>query len=227
MILSIPDTHCYDGDNKRRFHWLGKMIVAEQPETIVIGGDWWDMNSVNRFDKLGSMSKEGGRIKLDIQAGSSSMDIVFGYIREHNKKQKELNKKRYVPRVIFLEGNHEARLAKFIEDNPVVAGFVEDIETILERTKVEFVPYGEIIEIDKILFTHILFNGGRPISGRVNTCGDAIKLVDKSVVFYHTHRFEFKQFKRQGSNILITALNAGCFIDDPLPEYIRVSNPNW
>lgn len=226
--LVIPDTHNYHGDDSTRLDWLGQYIEDQQPEVIFIMGDWWDMNSINYFDKYGTLRKEGEKISLDIDAGMNAIRRIFYTYQGANEKRAKQKKKLYVPRIIFIEGNHEDRLNRFINDNPLLEGLLCTVKDILHTHMpgIEWVPYGKSIEVDDILYTHILFSGGRPISGRVNTCGDALKLVDKSIVFVHTHRLEWKQFMRLGSNKLITAFNAGCFIKTQ-PKYVEASNPNW
>ena len=229
MHLIIPDTHNYHGDDRSRIGYLATYISQIKPEVIIIMGDWFDMNSINRFDKTGSLKKEGEKVALDLKAGLNALSDLLKPIRELNQELQSKKKKQYKPRIIFTEGNHEIRLSKFIDQNPVLEGLLTPIEELMTENPylpIEYIRYGDFIEVGKILYTHILFNGGRPISGRVNTCGDALRLVDKSVIFCHTHRLEFKQFKRMGSNKLITALNGGCFLENE-PEYMYGSHPNW
>lgn len=229
MHLVIPDTHNYYGDKSKRVEYLGKYIADIQPEVIMIMGDWFDMHSINRFDKYGTLKKEGEKIAQDLRAGCHALSDLFKPTVVKNFELQAKKKKQYRPAVAFTEGNHEIRLATFLNENPILEGLLTPIEELVSEnphTPIEYIRYGDFVEVDSILYTHILFNGGRPISGRVNTCGDALRLVDKSVIFCHTHRLEWKQLKRLGSNTLITALNGGCFIEDE-PEYMFGSHPNW
>ncbi len=232
MILDIPDTHCYHGDNPARFGYLSKFIADIQPDTVIFKGDWFDMYSINRFNKIGSIKREGERICLDIDAGAQALHTTWNGVSRLNARRRMYKEKQYKPRVIFMLGNHEERLVTFIDENPMLEGvpgldIPQVISSIRDIPEMEVIAYRKWVEVDDIVFTHIPFNGGRPISGRVNTCGDALKLVDKSSSFSHTHRLEFKQFTRMPSQKLISAFNSGCFIDDPYPEYMIDSNPNW
>ena len=75
--LVIGDAHVHDGDDFSRFGWLGRFIVDKKPDEIIIMGDWWDMFSINRFDKPGSVGKEGARLKKDITAGDIALSTLF------------------------------------------------------------------------------------------------------------------------------------------------------
>ncbi len=224
--LVIGDAHTHDGDDFSRFMWLGKFIVDKKPDEIIIMGDWWDMFSINRFDTPGSLEKEGARVLLDLEAGQEAFDILFTPLAGHNMERKRNRKGAYHPAITFFHGNHENRIQKFISENPILEGLLEPEGILFLHGVNEVIDYGEYHEIDGLLYTHIPFKGGRPVSSVVNTCGAVIPVVARSVLFGHTHRLEWKQFKRIGDPILQTAMNVGCFIKT-VPQYAEASNPHW
>lgn len=224
--LVIPDSHTNKYDNTDRFFNLGLEILKRKPDKIIILGDFFDFESINKFDKPGSLAKEGQRIIDDIKAGLSSYELFLWRILSGIKKSAKTKKRAYKPEVIFCEGNHEYRLKRLAIDNAIFEGLFDLENKLNEIYPCKYISYGEYIEVDGILYTHIPHKNGLPIQSVVNTCGSVLDLVDKSVVFGHTHRLEFKQRMRVGHNNLITAYNAGCFFEGVM-DYVKTSNPPW
>ena len=225
-ILPIGDTHTHPDDNAKRFKALAKYIVLYKPDVIVIMGDWFDFDSISKFNEPGSLTREGMRLRKEIDVGILAYKMMMLGVKQYNQQQAKNKHKQYLPEVVFLKGNHEFRLDRLAENNAIFDGA---FSLGLELNRVyptNMVDYGKYIDIDGILFTHIPFKAGRPIASVVNTTGSALDLVDQSVVFGHTHRFEMKERCRAGSFKIIRALNVGCFFEN-LPAYAENDNPPW
>lgn len=227
MILVIPDSHVHSEDTPLgRFFTAGEIALEEKAHTIVIIGDFVSFDSISFHAKRGSLEKEGLRLKKDLDSGVEAFKMLMQPIFEYNKKQRKQKGKQYKPTIIYTKGNHENRLDRFIEENPVLEGMFELEQGFNDVYPVQFYEYGKYAEVSGILFTHIPMKGGRPLATRINSTGQALELVDKPIVYGHTHRLEIKQRTRVGSNKLITAVNVGCFFPG-IPGYMTNDKASW
>src|SRR5690606_5531876 len=101
----------------------GNYILAKRPEVIVHLGDHWDMASLSEYDK-GKKCFEGRRYKADIEAGHEAMKALLTPIEAYNKRQKNNKKPQYRPRMVFCLGNHEQRIYRAVERDPVLEGTI-------------------------------------------------------------------------------------------------------
>lgn len=157
--LVIPDTQCKPGNDLDHLRWAGEAVKDYRPDVVIHLGDHWDMPSLSSYDKPGSRSKEGSRYVDDIAAGNEGMDVLTKPFR---------NIKGYKPDMIFLTGNHEHRIERAIEDDPVhlegVIGY-DDFELYGFR-RYEFL---EVVFIDGIAYSHYFQGGaGRAIAGSID-----------------------------------------------------------
>lgn len=111
-ILVIPDAHAHKDYPNHRADWLGKFICQRKPDIVVNIGDTFDMPSLSSFDK-GKASFNGASYEQDINAGLEFLDRVWTPVKQAKKKQ---------PYKVFLEGNHEHRLNKVLEQAPEMKG---------------------------------------------------------------------------------------------------------
>lgn len=218
--LIIPDAHTHKGDDFTRFACAGNYIVSNKPDKIIIIGDFGDFESVCKFNKPGSLLIEGQRVVDDINACEKALNILFEPTIKYNKQRKNKKKSQWWPKLYYLEGNHEYRLSKYIEEHAILEGAFDLPQRLKRCYDLTYIRYGRYIDVDDILYTHIPFKNGVPLQSVVNTCGSALAEVVKSVVFGHTHRWEVKQTERAGKKGLITALNVGAFFEG-LPDYLK------
>lgn len=213
-ILVIPDCHVQPGQNLERFRHLGNAVVQEKPDVIINMGDFLSLSSISHWDSSKRLTMEGRRYKEEIAAGNQALDLFEKPIRELQARQKEQKVKQYKPRLYFLEGNHEAWVDKYLEQNPQLDGHINITSDLrLHKRSWEVVPYKKYITIHNILFTHVpLAANQQPVSGKY-ALHTALNISSKSMVFAHTHRLEFINLMRHGSNQLIQGLTCGCFFE--------------
>jgi predicted phosphodiesterase len=165
-IAFIPDPH-------RPYHskpaW--ELFLASmkdwKPDTLVIHGDWADFYKVSRF------SKDPRRQLSFAEEVESCRDGL-----------KELSSLSSVTRRIFVEGNHENRLAAYLADKaPDLFEFVSVPDLLkLDEYGWEFVPYKDSIQLGKLWITHDAgFIGRYAVYRTADT-------FQHSVVTAHTHR---------------------------------------
>jgi hypothetical protein len=162
-IAVIPDTQVKKGVPMEHLLYAGKYIAEKKPDVIVHIGDHWDMPSLSSYDK-GKKSFEGRRYKDDIDAGNLAMDLFMQPIRKEIKRLKRNKKKQWKPRFIFTLGNHEERINRAIEHDPVLEGVIGQEQFNLDDWEVY--DFKEPVIVDGIGFCHYFTSGvmGRPVS---------------------------------------------------------------
>src|SRR5690554_4342185 len=92
--LYIPDTQTREGVSFEHLHWIGKLIVDEQPDVIVHAGDHFDMPSLSAYDK-GKVVAEGRRLHKDFEAGHEAMNVLLYPLVAYNWKRSSNKKRTY------------------------------------------------------------------------------------------------------------------------------------
>lgn len=211
--LVIPDTQVKPGHDLEHLTWAGRAIRDYQPDTVIHLGDHWDMPSLSSYDKPGSASKEGARYADDIEAGNVGMDMLTAPFRRLKRK----------PRMIFLTGNHEQRIERAIEDDPVrlkrVIGY-KDFEMFGFRRR-EFL---EVVFVDGIAYSHYFqaAGTGRAIAGSID---NRLNKIGQSFIQGHQQGFNY------GTRVLPTGkiyhgLVAGSYYQHD-EDYMGQGNRHW
>ena len=195
--LLIGDTQVKADVPLDHLHALGRMIAVRKPEVIVHVGDHWDMPSLSSYDE-GTFRMEGRRIEADIAAGNEAMEIIDDAIDEIPN---------YEPERVFLIGNHEERIERFLNDNPRFLGYLGYEEFNLENWEV--IPFLQIINIDGIRYSHYFCNPftGRPYGGSIMNKLNKLKF---SFAMGHVQKLEFhKEYLNDGG--VVNGLTCGSF----------------
>ncbi len=166
-VIVIPDTQCKVGGEINHIEAAAKYIVSHKPDVVVVLGDWWDFESLSKFNT--KKSAEGLRVVDDINAGKKAMDAFMSILRGGLDQED-------FPRLVFTHGNHsyQVRLPRFIENNPELEGLIEDTTTpFLEDHGWEVYPFLEPVNINGIRFCHYIQNPhslkGSPLAGNIDT----------------------------------------------------------
>lgn len=204
-ILVYGDGHISEGDNLRRFNASHAVIKRTLPDYIIFIGDALTMDCLSDWDKNKKKIMEGKRFANEINKANQMFDELQAFIKTIPG---------YNPIIIYLEGNHEYRVERYLEINPTFDGIVNiPIQLRLKQRKIVWVPYRENYNINGISFIHIPINGnGKPIGGEI-VLKHALNLYSNSVVFGHIHRLEIAHKKRHNI-IQNTALSVGCFFEE-------------
>jgi hypothetical protein len=154
----IPDTQVQKGVDTKHLEAAGNYIAAHKPGVIVVAGDWWDMPSLSSYEKKGSAYFEGRRYQDDVNAGNEAMHRFLTPIVTGDKD--------YKPRMVFLMGNHEDRIRRATEADPVLKGVLGFDDLYLDFFEVH--DYRKIVEIDGILYSHFFQNPQSLIRGALS-----------------------------------------------------------
>ncbi len=167
-ILFIPDTHVPYHDKKA---WNVMMKAAKdlKPDHVIILGDFIDNYSVS------SHSKDPNRaLKLDEEVNESIKLL---------KELKSLKAKNNV----YVEGNHEDRLERYLMEKAPELFNVVKIPKLLKLDELGFkhTPYKSHYILGKLHITHDCGTAGRYAHYK------SVDTFQKNVVIGHTHRLGF------------------------------------
>jgi len=161
-IFVIPDVHVPYHD-KRAWAVCLEALKEVNPEKVVIIGDFADFYSVSQYSKD---PKRVLNLKWEVARVNEELDKVSA---------KE---------VIFLEGNHEDRLRRYLQDK---APELFDMATIPELFHLQergwtFIPYGDAYFSGKVMYVHDLGKAGKyAMFQTLDTSG-------MNTVFGHSHK---------------------------------------
>ena len=163
----IPDAQIRPGDATDHLDWIAKDVIKRKPGVIVIMGDWWDCPSLSTHNAPGSKTKEGARYLRDLEAGLTALDRLMAPI---NAAIAESNPAYWNPKKIYIEGNHEYRLARFIENNPGLEGVLDLSDFAVEKYGFKRFPFLTPVCVDGVWYAHYWQNpnSSYPIGGSMD-----------------------------------------------------------
>jgi len=159
--LVIPDPHAHPDFSNERADWLAKLIKDIKPDVVVNLGDGPDMPSLSGFDR-GTKSFIGRNYSKDINAHLEFEDRLWGPVRRAKKK---------LPYRVYMEGNHDHRIKRAVNERPELDGAVSFDHLRLNDTY-DYVGeyegnYPSIHSVDGVHYAHFFVSGvmGRPVGG--------------------------------------------------------------
>lgn len=170
--LLISDCQVKPDDPIDHLTALGNYIVEKQPDVIINIGDFADMASLSSHEKAGAKYFENKRYTKDIEAARRGMDALLNPMREYNARQRRSKHAQYKPRMVMTLGNHEHRIDRCIQSDPVKLEGVLSTKHLQYEKDWEVYPFLVPVEIDGILYAHYYVNPdsltGHPIGGTIN-----------------------------------------------------------
>ena len=178
--LIFGDAHLETGVEEDPAYNLIKAITKKEKfDSVIMLGDWMDFSYISRWTEEFPGLQEGKRMKEDF-------DILESELRFFMKHTKEL---------VYLEGNHELRIMKYIQKNPVLEGIL-DLKEICKETGVTYVPTNKQPHryLSDLFVTH-----GLSISKYV--AAQIVTSVGESIVCGHTHRSQSYSYRYPNGNV--------------------------
>tara|TARA_B110000503_G_scaffold121466_1_gene185076 strand:+ start:1461 stop:2231 length:771 start_codon:yes stop_codon:yes gene_type:complete len=221
--LIIPDTQVKPNTPIDHLNWAGQYAVKMRPDVIVHIGDHWDMESLSSYDK-GKKSFEGRRYTKDIEAGIIGMETFLKPIRDEQSRLRRNKEKQWKPRLVFTLGNHENRITRAIENDPMLDGLIGFKDFKLESMGWEVIPFLEVVVIDGIAYAHYFTSGimGRPVSSARNMLSKKMQ----SCIMGHVQDRDIAFGRRaDGTNLL--GLFAGIFYQHDEDYLTAQTNGSW
>jgi predicted phosphodiesterase len=208
--LVLPDIHIPDED-KQSIAAVENLMRDYRFDGCIYLGDILSFDCISSHNIGNLRAVEGTRILADYDKAAALLDRHAAILRKKNKNCK----------IIFIEGNHEHRITRYIDAHPQMEGMVEvPIALELKRRGIVWVPYwseGEVYKVGAATFIH----------GRYVNNGHAKKHVTNygcSVFYGHTHSIDSYSLPRYepGSHI---GQSLGCLC---LPQkYMRGAPDKW
>jgi predicted phosphodiesterase len=167
-ILLISDVHVPYHD-KKAFDLVLKVGKTLKVDKVVIGGDFIDNYSVSSHDKDPNRA-----LKLDVEVEET--------IKELNRV-KSIGAKEN----IFIGGNHESRLERYLMQKAPELYNIVSTEKILKLKELgfQYIPYKKIYKIGKLAITHDLGKAGRTAHLK------ALDDYQNNIAIFHTHRLGY------------------------------------
>ena len=171
-ILFIPDSQVKPGVDLSYLRAIGHYIVAKKPDIIVHAGDFADCPSLSSYDK-GKKSFEGRRYRADVAAAHSGMEELLGPLREYNEMRIRNKQGLYRPRMVMTLGNHEDRINRAINNEPMLDGTISTDDLKYAEYGWEVYPFLEVVVIEGVAFSHYFGTGvmGKPAASAAAMLG--------------------------------------------------------
>jgi predicted phosphodiesterase len=222
-ILTFADGHVEPDQDLSHFSKLGQFIVDERPDVVIDLGDFVSMSAVSHWDASKKLAMEGRRYQKDIEAGREAIQRLTNPLYELQFKQIAQKKKLYTPRLIHMDGNHEAWVCKYIEQNPVLDGSMDLWKDLGITDHFECLKYKCVYNLGGVNFMHAPIAGNdMPISG-MHVASKALQRFSGHVVFGHYHRLEIENVTRIDSRCT-RAVSCPMF-SNTRPHYLSASTP--
>jgi len=213
VTLVVGDVHVAPNQNIRRAKWLGKHIAATRPQRVVFIGDFLSFDSLSAWDKDKRRTMEGRRYAKDVQSGAAFLGAMAAELGD------------YKGDFIYVEGNHENRLHRYLAQDPTFDGSIDYIKDMGFSWDLVF-PYKEAFVHRGVHYTHIpIAENGSPISGKY-VASRALDVYGCPVVFGHTHKLNTACVHRKGTPHLQMAVNVGCYFEH-IDEYAQGSQTSY
>lgn len=207
-----------------RFTWLGKFLYDIKPDIFFNLGDFSDMGSLSSYDTRYPRAIVSQNYERDVLVTQDAHERMWHEFRRQ---------KRRMPYTVFLEGNHENRIAKAISSDPRLGGDTYGIS--LKHLAIsdhydEFHPYSNsapaTVYYDGCVYAHYISSGawGKAMEG-YNHGQKLIEKLNCSVTVGHSHRFSY-HVKPESVYGPAHGLVVGCYLGADL-EWAGQANAEW
>lgn len=206
-ILILPDSHATGGFSNRRYDWIGHLVADLKPDVFIDIGDFWDMHSLSSYDSGSKKAWHQLSYKKDLDAGLEAQDRMFSIIRRQKKK---------LPRLIRTLGNHEDRITRAVNADPVLTGTIGLKDLQSKEYGFEEYAFLDTVDVEGVRFSHYFPSGvsGRPVSGE-NPAASLLTKQFMSCVQGHSHLLDYA-VRTSADGRRLMGLSVGCYLEQNL-----------
>lgn len=167
-VLFVPDTHRPYHD-KRACKLVMNVAKDVGVDCLVIGGDYADFYSVSSHSRNPNRARN---LEYEVDSVNEGLD-EFDALKPGHK--------------IFIAGNHEDRLERYLQDKAPELFNMVKIEKLfkLKERGWDYIPYKDHVRIGKLYVTHDTGKAGKFAHY------SALEDFQHSVVINHTHRMGY------------------------------------
>lgn len=204
--VGLFDLH-FPYEDKAAFEAVMEYIVASQPDVCILGGDVVDLDIIS--DKSKSRQVEGKRLAKDFNYAANRLQQLSDASDWEGK--------------YFLQGNHDERMERYIDDHPETEGILEVQEMLkLQDNGWVWVPswrHGVMLTIGKANFIHGLTEGKHHAAKTVDDYG-------ANMFYSHVHDVQSHSKILHGNDSTIMAQSCGCLCRYDMP-YLKGRPTKW
>lgn len=211
-VIVLPDTQIpfHDGPAMRA---VEAYLADERWDEWLQVGDFMDFDQISKFNKNAPRKLEGRTIEDDYKVANALLDRHQALVRKNNPKAK----------FTLLEGNHDLRIEKLIDEQPQLKGTLE-VETNLRLKQrgikwVKCYSKGELYKLGKAYFHHGLYTSQSHAKKMVDNFGT-------NIFYGHTHDIQSHSKVQWGKNKTLVGQSLGCLCRYDL-DYIKDNPSNW
>ena len=190
-----------------------KYMADETWDEYINLGDFLDLDCISSHNKGKPRLVEGKSIAADFAVGNEILDRHEWIIRARNKDA----------RFVLLEGNHEYRAERYIDEHPAMRGSME-VETGLRLRErgfkwVRCYQKGEVYKLGKAYFHHGLITSGNHAKAMADRFG-------VNIFYGHVHSVDSWSKVQWGKDQTIVGQSLGCLCEYE-QSYIKGNPTNW
>jgi hypothetical protein len=178
-------------------------------------GDLTDFSIISKHTKnkndLRAMEK--GRILEELRAADTILTRHEKIIRGNNSSAQ----------MVYLAGNHEARLDAYIDQHPELEGMIEIPKVLnLNQRRIQYVDAwgkGELFQLGNVFLHHGLYTSEHAAKRMVQN-------FNRNILFGHCHSYQgFSSYGYRSSDVLVGA-SLGCLCKIP-QRYLNGAPTKW
>lgn len=192
-VLVLPDIHC-PVEDKLTLGAVEAYMKDFQPDELIYLGDLLDLNCISAHNVTNLRAVEAQRLDKDFAA---AREILV----RHRKLLPSGAK------VTYLEGNHEHRLARYVDANPQTEGILDvERQLGLRDLKIRYIrswSKGEVYRVGKAAFIHGVYVSPTHAKQHVEAYGE-------NIFYGHVHSTESHAKTKHGDNKTSIAQSLGC-----------------
>jgi len=205
-VLFKFDCHLRSDQEEHPSYTLVKKFAKSwKPDVVVDGGDFFDFNYISTYDERRARLLEGRRFREDFDLGKRELDFW----------------QKLTDSYIALEGNHDERVQRLIDEQPRFEGLIEvPLNLKFKERKIKWYPLtSRPLQLGKLLVIH----------GNCTTKYAARRNLEKykhNVLCGHVHRFASASDSLPVLGETVISWSIGCLC--PLqPEWKKGNPTDW
>lgn len=208
-VVVIGDSHDKPGRTKEHYKWMGRFVAETDPDHVIHIGDFMSLDSLSMHEPRGSKQDREATTFPDDLASLEEALAAYHTGIPHDAG---------IPHTITF-GNHEDRAWRAAENDPRhMADAPLRIQEKFAQRRWTYTDFKKWYFVSGVGFTHVPTNlMGRPVGGK-NSCNTIANDATHSIVFGHTHRFDFKTAAKYGARPNVQVLNVGSAMPDGTVE---------
>lgn len=212
MVLVLPDLHVPFHD-ARSLAAVLDYAADERWDECVLLGDFLDLNCISAHNTGKPRLVEGQSLGADYDTGRAVLDSILKAVRRKHDGCK----------VVLLEGNHEQRVDRLLDANPVLAGVVEVQRGLgLRERGVKWVKSwsrGELYRVGNAHFHHGLYTN-------IHHAKKTVEAFGVPIYYGHTHDIQGYSKVLRGRDLTIEGASLGCLCEYE-QQYLRGGPSRW